>query len=148
MATKKDTSDASRFCASSLNLREPNNLSLEVGERVVWIMDKRCEHGVVRWIGGPKELDVNIDEPIAGVEFDNPVGSGIGRYKGDIKFKVKMNHAHFIPMVGLIKEKDLDTSNDIDSNMQINSSQKKSLRDCSTVLLPFDLDSKSVEKIS
>jgi len=43
-----------------------------------------------------------------GVEFDNPVGSGTGRYRSQTLFTARRHHASLVPIMGLLKESDLD----------------------------------------
>lgn len=47
---------------------DTGNVSLKVGDRVVWIADTRPEQGVVRWLGYPDGRTLKSDL-MAGVEF-------------------------------------------------------------------------------
>lgn len=76
---------------------------LILGERIVWMADSGPEYGTVRWIG---VLDDVSDDWTVGVEFDNPVGTGTGKYKNEQLFRAKQNHASLIPIIGLMKEAD------------------------------------------
>ncbi|XP_054720365.1 ubiquitin carboxyl-terminal hydrolase CYLD-like isoform X2 [Uloborus diversus] len=76
---------------------------LQLGDRVVWISDSGPEYGEVRWLG--KLLDVGNDWMV-GVEFDNPVGTGTGKYNDHQLFEAKLNHASLVPIIGLMKADD------------------------------------------
>ncbi|XP_041375383.1 ubiquitin carboxyl-terminal hydrolase CYLD-like [Gigantopelta aegis] len=76
--------------------------NLKIGDRVVWMSDHGPESGSVKWIG-TLPLD-NKGEITVGVEFDEPVGSGTGKYKEHRLFFAKQNHASLIPLLGLLKE--------------------------------------------
>lgn len=43
---------------------------------------------------------------MAGVEFENPVGSGTGLYNEQQLFEAHMNHASLVPVIGLMKAED------------------------------------------
>lgn len=79
--------------------------SLSMNERIVWISDDGPEYGNVRWLGKLPDLG---KEWMAGVEFDNPVGSGTGLYKDVQLFVTRMNHASLVPVIGLLKASDFD----------------------------------------
>jgi len=79
--------------------------SLSLGERVVWISDGGPEYGNVRWLGKLNDLGT---EWMAGVEFDNPVGSGTGLYKDEQLFLTRLNHASLVPVIGLLKASDFN----------------------------------------
>lgn len=83
--------------------------SLSMNERIVWISDNGPEYGYVRWLG--KLPDIGQDW-MAGVEFDNPVGSGTGLYKEHQLFETQMNHASLVPIIGLMKASDFDEAPD------------------------------------
>ncbi|KPM04948.1 ubiquitin carboxyl-terminal hydrolase CYLD-like protein [Sarcoptes scabiei] len=87
--------------------------SLKIGDRVVWLSDNGPEYGVVKWLG--KLPDVGNDW-MAGVDFVNPVGSGIGQYNNHQLFQTKMNHASLVPIIGLIRASDFQGAeiNDIE----------------------------------
>jgi hypothetical protein len=74
---------------------------LLIGERVVWISDYGPELGTVCWIGILP--DGKIKEYTVGVDFDNPVGTGTGKYNNKQLFKTRQNHASLIPVLGLMK---------------------------------------------
>ncbi|OWF38021.1 ubiquitin carboxyl-terminal hydrolase CYLD-like isoform X2 [Mizuhopecten yessoensis] len=74
-------------------------------DRVVWMSDSGAEHGVVKWIGILP--DSRHHEVTVGVEFDNPVGSGTGKYKNTRLFYAKAQHASLVPIMGLIKADDV-----------------------------------------
>ncbi|XP_055933266.1 ubiquitin carboxyl-terminal hydrolase CYLD-like isoform X4 [Argiope bruennichi] len=76
---------------------------LQLGDRVVWISDSGPEYGEVKWLG--KLLDVGTDWMV-GVEFDNPVGTGTGKYNDHQLFEAKLNHASLVPIIGLMKADD------------------------------------------
>lgn len=92
---------------SSYNLPTPgeDRPSLTMGERIVWISDNGPEYGNVRWLGKLPDLG---KEWMAGVEFDNPVGSGTGLYKERQLFTTPLNHASLVPIIGLLKASDFD----------------------------------------
>lgn len=79
--------------------------SLSMNERIVWISDTGPEYGNVRWLGRLPDLG---REWMAGVEFDNPVGSGTGLYKDQQLFVTPLNHASLVPVIGLLKASDFD----------------------------------------
>lgn len=76
---------------------------LALSERVVWLDDNgRCCNATVRWFGYlPEEMGYEL---IAGVEFDEPVGKGTGRFRGRHIFHTRKSHASLIPISGLIRE--------------------------------------------
>ncbi|PRD35254.1 UNVERIFIED_CONTAM: Ubiquitin carboxyl-terminal hydrolase CYLD [Trichonephila clavipes] len=76
---------------------------LQLGDRVVWISDSGPEYGEVKWLG--KLLDVGTDWMV-GVEFDNAVGTGTGKYNDHQLFEAKLNHASLVPIIGLMKADD------------------------------------------
>ncbi|GFO20651.1 ubiquitin carboxyl-terminal hydrolase cyld-like [Plakobranchus ocellatus] len=81
---------------------------LSVGERIVWMSDEGPEKGVVKWIGClPGDISSNIT---VGVEFDQPVGSGTGKFRDKRLFFAKQGHASLIPVMGLMKESEFDGS--------------------------------------
>lgn len=79
--------------------------SLSLDERVVWISDDGPEYGNIRWLGKLHDLG---PEWMAGVEFDNPVGSGTGLYQDRQLFETRLNHASLVPIIGLLKASDFD----------------------------------------
>lgn len=85
--------------------REGDRPSLSMDERIVWISDNGPEYGNVRWLGKLPDLG---KEWMAGVEFDNPVGSGTGFYKDRQLFITPLNHASLVPVIGLLKASDFD----------------------------------------
>ena len=109
-------SSGSTSLTMSMNLQGPEegavggrpDVPLSVNERVVWVSDTGIHRGWVRWIGLPGELDEEESHITAGVELDEPVGTGTGRYKGRDLFHVRKNHAAIMPIMGLIKEADFD----------------------------------------
>lgn len=84
---------------------EDDRPSLSMDERIVWISDNGPEYGNVRWLGKLPDLG---KEWMAGVEFDNPVGSGTGLYKDRQLFVTPLNHASLVPVIGLLKASDFD----------------------------------------
>lgn len=84
---------------------DEDRLPLKIGERIVWISDNGPEYGYVRWLGKLPDLG---REWMAGVEFDNPVGSGTGLYKDRQLFVTPLNHASLVPIIGLLKAADFD----------------------------------------
>lgn len=84
---------------------EDDRPSLSMNERIVWISDNGPEYGNVRWLGKLPDLG---KEWMAGVEFDNPVGSGTGLYRDRQLFVTPLNHASLVPIIGLLKASDFD----------------------------------------
>lgn len=80
----------------------------EVGERVVSVDDDGFKHGVVRWVG---QLEEHGSHTYVGLELDEPLGSGSGRYGEKRFFNTSPNHAAFVPIVELIREKDFLSGN-------------------------------------
>ncbi|XP_060080817.1 ubiquitin carboxyl-terminal hydrolase CYLD-like [Ylistrum balloti] len=80
-------------------------LDLREKDRVVWMSDSGPEYGVVKWIGILP--DSRHKEVTVGVEFDNPVGSGTGKYKNSRLFYAKPQHASLVPIMGLMKADDV-----------------------------------------
>lgn len=85
--------------------RHKDKPSLSLNERIVWISDNGPEYGNVRWLGKLPDLGT---EWMAGVEFDNPVGSGTGLYRDRQLFVTPLNHASLVPIIGLLKASDYD----------------------------------------
>ncbi|RWS05782.1 Ubiquitin carboxyl-terminal hydrolase CYLD-like protein [Dinothrombium tinctorium] len=81
---------------------------LNLRDRVVWLSDNGPEFGYVKWLG--KLPDVGNDW-MAGIHFDNSVGSGTGLYNDVQLFEAPMNHASLVPVIGLIKAEDYLCSN-------------------------------------
>ncbi|XP_052230210.1 ubiquitin carboxyl-terminal hydrolase CYLD-like isoform X2 [Dreissena polymorpha] len=83
-----------------------NKWNLKIKDRVVWYSDDGPEYGTVKWIGLLPDTRSNEDVTV-GVEFDNPVGSGTGKYKDHRLFTAKQNHASLVPIIGLLKAEDI-----------------------------------------
>ena len=83
--------------------------ALAINDRVVWMSDNGPEYGTVRWIGVLPDTTPPKDasQLTVGVEFDNPVGSGTGRYHSQTLFTARRRHASLVPIMGLLKETDL-----------------------------------------
>ena len=79
----------------------------------MWLSDSGPEYGYVKWLG--KLPDVGPDW-MAGVDFDNPVGSGTGLYNDHQLFEARMNHASLVPVIGLMKAEDFDGNDTRDSS--------------------------------
>ncbi|XP_076469899.1 ubiquitin carboxyl-terminal hydrolase CYLD-like isoform X2 [Babylonia areolata] len=74
---------------------------LKIGERVMWPSDNGNELGTVRWVGRlPNDPRGEIT---VGVEFDNPIGTGTGKYKEERLFYTKYGHASLVPLMGLLR---------------------------------------------
>lgn len=86
--------------AGSNNQGKP---ALSINDRIVWISDNGPEYGNVKWLGKLPDLS---NDWMAGVEFDNPVGSGTGLYKDRQLFETELNHASLVPIIGLLKASD------------------------------------------
>lgn len=120
------TSDQSRGSSSEMLVVQRSfpdvvqTCALAINDRVVWMSDDGPEPGTVRWIGGlPNAVPPrDASQLTVGVEFDNPVGSGTGRYHSQTLFTAKRRHASLVPIVGLLKESDL---NGFSSGQQLSS---------------------------
>jgi len=95
--------------AINLGFKKP---ILKVNDRVVMLCDVRTgyETGTVKWLG---ILPTVGEEWMAGVDFENSVGSGTGKYKSKDGrtyklFSAKRGHALFVPVIGLLKKEDVD----------------------------------------
>lgn len=111
-SSRRSTSSSGR--ARPLSLDEvcatgapPPPLSLK--DRVVWLSDNGPEFGYVKWLG--QLPDVGNDW-MAGVDFDNPVGSGTGLYNDYQLFEAPMNHASLVPVIGLMRAEDFGGGDD------------------------------------
>lgn len=114
MASRSNDSQYGGRKSSSVHQRRPLSLDeicatgappppLVFGDRVVWLSDSGPEFGLVKWLG--KLPDVGSDW-MAGVVFDNAVGSGTGLYNDHQLFNAPMNHASLVPVIGLMKATD------------------------------------------
>ncbi|OQR72771.1 hypothetical protein BIW11_10171 [Tropilaelaps mercedesae] len=74
---------------------------LTLGDRVVWVLRDGPQFGWVRWVG--RLPDVTDDGWTIGIEFDNPVGSGDGRFAGKRYFFGRQDHALFLPNANLMR---------------------------------------------
>ncbi|KAK7114047.1 ubiquitin carboxyl-terminal hydrolase CYLD-like [Littorina saxatilis] len=74
---------------------------LRIGDRVMWPSDNGNEYGTVRWIGSLP--DDESGEKTVGVEFDNQIGTGTGKYRDTRLFYTKHGHASLVPLMGLIR---------------------------------------------
>jgi len=79
---------------------------LKVGDRIVWLSDYGPQYGTVKWIGHLPEADTT--DLVAGIEFENPIGSGAGYYNNQAYFKSREGHGSFVPLCGLLKAEDFD----------------------------------------
>jgi len=110
------SSDQSRGSSSEMLITQRSvadivqTCALAINDRVVWMSDDGPEHGTVRWVGVLPDAAPPRDasQLTVGVEFDNPVGSGTGRYHSQTLFTAKRRHASLVPIMGLIKESDMD----------------------------------------
>lgn len=75
---------------------------------MVWLSDNGPEFGQVKWLGILPDVS---EDWMAGVDFDNPVGSGTGLYNDQQLFEAPMNHASLVPVIGLMKAEDFGESN-------------------------------------
>ncbi|XP_064466826.1 uncharacterized protein LOC135377970 [Ornithodoros turicata] len=82
---------------------------LTLGDRVVWLFDHGPEHGWVRFVGRIPVVSTNW---AIGVEFDNPVGAGDGKFGGKRYFYAKNDHAFFLPSSSLIRSQDYNSTYD------------------------------------
>lgn len=76
---------------------------LTLGDRVVWLFEHGPEHGWVRWIG---RIPVVSPNWAIGVEFDNPIGAGDGKFGGKRYFYARNDHAYFLPNASLLRAAD------------------------------------------
>ena len=97
LLTRRTVADMVQTCALTIN------------DRVVWMSDDGPEYGTVRWLGVLSDAAPPTDasQLTVGVEFDNPVGSGTGRYQSQTLFTARRRHASLVPIMGLMKETDL-----------------------------------------
>lgn len=94
--------------SSTPSFEDEENPPLKNGDRVVWLSDNGPEYGNVKWLGKlPKDP---LQAWVAGVEFDNPVGSGNGRSDNQQLFTAKTGHASFVPLDGLLRAADFEES--------------------------------------
>lgn len=80
---------------------------LTLGDRVVWLFEHGPEHGWVRWIG---RIPVVSPNWAVGVEFDNPIGAGDGKFGGKRYFYARNDHAYFLPNSSLLRAADYNSS--------------------------------------
>lgn len=80
---------------------------LTLGDRVVWLFEHGPEHGWVRWIG---RIPVVSPNWTIGVEFDNPIGAGDGKFGGKRYFYARNDHAYFLPNSSLLRACDYNSS--------------------------------------
>ncbi|XP_077542882.1 ubiquitin carboxyl-terminal hydrolase CYLD isoform X2 [Haemaphysalis longicornis] len=76
---------------------------LQINDRVVWVSDHGPEYGTVRWLG---HLHDTSQDLMVGVEFDNRVGTGTGKYRDRQLFEAQLGHASLIPLLGLLRADD------------------------------------------
>ncbi|VDK50766.1 unnamed protein product [Anisakis simplex] len=95
-----------------LYLSMPNCCGLCNGDRIVWFdRDAIPRHGTVKWTGRLKGHS-NI---YVGVDFDEEIGGGTGRYQGLELFRTALNHAGLLPLSACMKESDMPADNAINS---------------------------------
>ncbi len=99
-----------------------SEVNLRPGERIVW-WDGKAQHGTVRWIGYLPQS--SNDTIMAGVEFDDAIGKGNGRYKGEQLFQARRGHASLVPIVGLMRESDV-ASHETAATVELKDSGSKS----------------------
>lgn len=80
---------------------------LTLGDRVVWLFEHGPEHGWVRWIG---RIPVVSPNWTIGVEFDNPIGAGDGKFGGKRYFYARNDHAYFLPNSSLLRACDYNST--------------------------------------
>ncbi|CAN8024383.1 unnamed protein product [Ixodes persulcatus] len=80
---------------------------LTLGDRVVWLFEHGPEHGWVRWIG---RIPVVSPNWAIGVEFDNPIGAGDGKFGGKRYFYARNDHAYFLPNSSLLRAADYNST--------------------------------------
>jgi len=73
------------------------------GDEIVWLSDYGPEYGKVKWLGKLPDLG---DHWMAGIHFDNPVGTGSGLYNNIQLFDAPPRHASLVPVIGLMKASD------------------------------------------
>ncbi|XP_076448726.1 uncharacterized protein LOC143285379 [Babylonia areolata] len=117
----KSTEHVAQSKASVQQAEKKKSSDLYVGDRVVLpsyaYAQGRDEMGIVRWIGVlPDETSSAIT---AGVEFDNPIGTGTGKYKQHRLFYARHGHASLVPLYGLIKEEDFHSTHTKSSESQL-----------------------------
>lgn len=95
---------------------------LTLGDRVVWLFEHGPEHGWVRWIG---RIPVVSPNWAVGVEFDNPIGAGDGKFGGKRYFYARNDHAYFLPNSSLLRAADYNSSFRKENAMAIPGHQAK-----------------------
>lgn len=73
---------------------------------MVWLFEHGPEHGWVRWIG---RIPVVSPSWTIGVEFDNPIGAGDGKFGGKRYFYARNDHAYFLPNSSLLRASDYNS---------------------------------------
>ena len=108
--------------AATAEPAEPSEpVLLSLGERVLYFRDDGTPaSGAVRWVG--KLEDIGGDS-FVGVELDEAVGTGTGKYNGQQLFQTEPNFATFIPLLGLIKENDFYGYNDAAAAAEVEKSE-------------------------
>ena len=79
------------------DIQNPNMIP---GAKLIWYSDNGPENASVKWLG-VLEPDQSLEITI-GVEFENPIGSGTGKYKEKQLFKTEQDHASLMPVLGLM----------------------------------------------
>lgn len=99
---KEHASQTSADSRQLLSTSESIQYSLKKGERVVWFSDDSTAHsGTVKWVGDlEEEPEMGL---IVGVEFDEPIGKGTGKFRGRDLFTAKRGHASLVPAIGLVR---------------------------------------------
>lgn len=105
---------------------------LSLNNRVVWLSDNGPEFGYIKWLG--KLPNVGNDW-MAGVYFDNPVGSGTGVYQDYQLFEAPLNHASLVPVIGLLKAEDLLSNDEIDHKPSLSSPSSPTIKSSSSIIL-------------
>ncbi|KAB7506632.1 hypothetical protein Anas_05321, partial [Armadillidium nasatum] len=77
-------------------------LSFSRGDRVALVFDGHAEYGWIRWLGHTSESEL-----MAGVEFDNPVGSDNHKVNGHFIFEASPKHGLLVPAASLIRNEDI-----------------------------------------
>ncbi|VDM48468.1 unnamed protein product [Toxocara canis] len=92
---------------SSYTVSMPHCCDLRSGDRVVWFDRVGVpRRGTVKWTGRLK----GHSSIYVGVDFDEEIGGGTGRYQGLELFRTELNHAGLLPLSACMKEADMEVS--------------------------------------
>ncbi|XP_064467191.1 ubiquitin carboxyl-terminal hydrolase CYLD-like isoform X3 [Ornithodoros turicata] len=108
--TPRELHHSSTACATSSTVpTQKDACPIELNDRVVWVSDHGPEYGRVRWLGHLHDTSPDL---MVGVEFDNRVGTGTGKYREQQLFEAKLGHASLVPVLGLLRAEDYQCEQD------------------------------------